>query len=44
VDAFVAFNLNNPAFQVLFADPAVPQRVTASNQQLHETVLAQVAT
>lgn len=42
VDPFVSFNLANPAFQVLFADPSVPQRLAKATQQLHEAVVKRV--
>ena len=42
VDTIVAFNVENPAYKALLADPAVPARLSAASQRLHETLVARV--
>lgn len=42
IDPLISFNIANPGFQVLFADPAVPQRLSRATQHLHDAVLKRV--
>jgi AcrR family transcriptional regulator len=42
VDPIVAFNVANPGFKVLLADPAVPERVSAASRQLGEALVDRV--
>jgi AcrR family transcriptional regulator len=42
VDPLVRFNIANPGFQALFADPGVPERLASSTRRLHAAVQAQV--
>lgn len=42
VDPMVRFNVENPSFQALFADPGVPDRVAGATRRLHAAVLGRV--
>ncbi|HEY1178907.1 MAG TPA: TetR/AcrR family transcriptional regulator [Phytomonospora sp.] len=42
VDPIVAFNLANPGFQALLADPGVPSQVSEAKKPLHAVMLTRI--
>jgi AcrR family transcriptional regulator len=42
IDPLIAFNVANPGFQALLADPGAPQRVAASKQPLNAAILGRI--
>lgn len=42
VDPLVAFNVTNPGFEALLADPSRPDRIAQAEHRIHSAVLARV--